>query len=101
MKLRMLGKRILVELIIPEGWEKDPGTGQYVKKSAGGIIALGVEGSTFKKNKGIVKQVGDEATKVKSGDKIVFEDYAPVIFDLDNQDIFWIEESGVVAVIED
>ena len=99
MKYEMLGKRVLLDLLIPDGYVRE-GDGKISKKTAGGLIMPLTEGQSFRKNKGVVLEgTSLDVTKCKVGDKVVFEDFAPVLFDQDSNDIFWVEEDQIVARI--
>ena len=99
---KMKGDRVYLELIIPEGWVRE-GNGRVTRKTEGGLILAGTEGQAFRKNKGVVLAVGNKVTDTKVGDKVIFEDWAPVLFsdDVKDDNHFWVHEEHIIAEMSD
>lgn len=98
---KMLGDRVYLELIIPEGFVRE-GDGKISTKTTSGIIMPLTEGKSFRKNKGTVLAIGDQVKSVKVGDNVIFEDYAPVLFsdDVSDDNLFWVHEEAIVAEMD-
>ena len=89
MKLRPLGKRIVVEFVKPPD----------ITRLQSGIFV-----PTPGKNpvsESTVKAIGDEVTKVKEGDKIMYAPFSALTLDVDEQKVIVIDEKDVIAVRTD
>lgn len=96
-----LGQRIIVTVLSHEE-----------KKTEGGIVietseGLGAIGFQAKRLRGKVKDIGDQVTKLKKNQIILFEDTAPVPLDYtktgsnNTEWDCWMEEDQVVAIEEE
>lgn len=83
----LLGKRIQVQRDAPS--------------EVSGTIALPSANKDFKQNTGTVLMIGDEVTKVKVGDRILFPGFAgsDIVVDRIGAPIFVLNEPEVIGVI--
>jgi co-chaperonin GroES (HSP10) len=85
MKLKVLGKNILAKPI------------ELNKENEVGLVAT-VNNDKFKKNYGIVEFIGDEVSKVKVGDIIVFKTQELNQLEIENNKYFLIIQDDVIAI---
>lgn len=81
MKIRPLGKRVLVEKAKPETEKK-------------GILLLNAES---KKNEGIVVAIGEDVTQVKVGDEVIYPLYIGTTF----EDLVIMSENDILCILHE
>jgi chaperonin GroES len=97
MKVRPLSDRVLVKPMAKDEITKSgiviPDTVEKERPERGEIIAAGP---------GKINKDGSiQAMSVKIGDKIMFKKYGPDEVKIDGQDLLILEESDIIAVLED
>jgi len=85
MKLKVLFKNILAKPI------------ELNKEDESGLVATTIS-DKFKKNYGIVEFIGEEVTKVKIGDIIIFKTQELSQLEIENNKYFLIAQDDVIAI---
>jgi chaperonin GroES len=85
MKLKVLFKNILARPI------------ELNKADASGLVAT-TNSDKFKKNYGVVEFIGEEVTKVKIGDTIVFKTQELSQLEIEDNKYFLIIQDDVIAI---
>lgn len=85
MKLKVLFKNILAKPI------------ELNKADGSGLVAT-VNSDKFKKNYGVVELIGEEVTRVKIGDVIVFKTQDLSMLEIEDNKYFLIIQDDVIAI---
>jgi len=84
MKVIPLGKNIIIE-------QKDA-----QKKTASGLITA----NNQKPNEGKVVSVGDEITKIKKDDSVLFSQFGGTVMDYKGKELLVLKEHDILAIIK-
>ena len=88
MTIKPIGKNILITPI-------DTTADQF----GGGLLTIPESSRADAPERGKVMAVGDEVTKVKEGDDVLFNKYSPNDFQLGKDKVLLIEEENILAIV--